>query len=211
MSTSGMAELPAPLRRVVKALRWMLDMSAGRGWKGPGRSPARWVVALSPVVEAALFLWIAAAVSIPWPPAVALSLAVAGVLAAALYKGPDASRGRWPWPVAVGLGVAMTLNMLLAAFLLLLLFLTLAQEALGGKGILPFMLVPLILLFAIYLDVGLVLFLTLALLMILAAGVLMDAGPVAFLAVPLVLSVGVAVILFRAISPGGGAGIKRLP
>ena len=96
----------------------------------------------------------------------------------------------------------MTLNALLTGFLTLILFLVLAQGALSGKGILPFLVTPFILSLAMIMKVGGPLFLALTLVMILAIGVLMDAGPVAFLAVPLVLSVAVGVVLFKAIKPG---------
>ena len=94
--------------------------------------------------------------------------------------------------------------------LTLVLFLVLIQGALAGKGLLPFFLVPGILIFALYMNPGLVLYLTLTLVLILATGVLMDAGPVAFLAVPLVLSLGVVVVLFHELSPGEGRKIRHL-
>ena len=65
---------------------------------------------------------------------------------------------------------------------------------------LPLLGTPLLLVFAVVLDVGLVLFMVLSLSLIMAVGVLMEEGPVAQLAVPLVLSMGVSVILFQALS-----------
>ena len=95
--------------------------------------------------------------------------------------------------------------------LVLILFVVLVQGALAGRGILPFLVAPLLLAFSVHVNAGLPLTLTLAFVLILATGVLMDAGPVAFLAVPLVVSVGVAVILLRAVSPSRGRVLPRLP
>ena len=73
-----------------------------------------------------------------------------------------------------------------------------------AKGILPFLVLPLLLAFAVHVDVGLPLTLVLAFVLILATGVLMDAGPVGSLGFPLVVSAGVAATLFQVMSPDRG-------
>jgi hypothetical protein len=113
--------------------------------------------------------------------------------------------------VGAALGLATVIDFAMVAFLTFVLLLVLSQGAIAGKGFLPFLIVPMIMAFAVSLDVGLPLFLALALVLIMGMGVLMDSGPVAFLAVPLVMAIGAGVTLFQAISPETSRGVRRLP
>ena len=105
-------------------------------------------------------------------------------------------------PLSAAILLALLIDTVYIAILSLIVFLILAQGAMAGRGMLPLLGTPLLLVFAVVLDVGLVLFMVLSLSLIMAVGVLMEEGPVAELAVPLVLSMGVSVILFQALSPG---------
>ena len=175
------------------------------GYQGQG------AVVLALGMEIGLFVWLAATFSMPSFVASAPPVIVTAVLGLALAFRTGKDKRRRPWPVAVSLGVALTLDAALSAFLVLVLFLVLAQGALAGKGLLAFLLLPVILGAAVYANVGLPIFLALVLVLVLALGVLMDAGPVALLAVPLVLSLGVAVALFSAISPDRRRPPRRFP
>jgi hypothetical protein len=106
--------------------------------------------------------------------------------------------------------MAMVLSIVLVAFLTLLLLLILAQGAMSGKGILPFLLLIFVLVFAVYVEVGLPLFLVLILILILDMGVLMDSGPVVYLVIPLLMSVAPVVVLFYTISRSPRHGLLRL-
>ena len=161
-------------------------------------------------VEIGLFLWVAIALTVPWqvvlPPATIVAVALGVVIP---IRGRPTSRR--PWPVAAALGLGLVLDVLLGAFLALILFLIIMQGVLAGKGITPLLVAPLIMALAIFLDVGLPLIMVLAFVLVMALGVLMDSGPVAFLAVPFVLSIGVAAVLFQAISPDRGVRMSGLP
>ena len=194
--------------RVSGLLGAMSKLNAG--WRKAGsRGPSQWTVALALAVEIGLFLWLAIALTVPWQVVLPPATIVAVALGAIAVRGR--SRSRRPWPVAAALGLGLVLDVLLGAFLALILFLIIMQGALAGKGITPLLVAPLIMALAIFLDVGLPLIMVLAFVLVMALGVLMDSGPVAFLAVPFVLSIGVAAVLFQAISPDRGVRMSGLP
>lgn len=177
---------------------------------GPRAADAdRWGVAAALSVQVGVFLWTAAAMQVPLGVAGIPAFLAAGALAAEVIYilRHEERRNRL---LSAAILLALLIDAVYIAILSLIVFLILAQGAMAGRGMLPLLGTPLLLVFAVVLDVGLVLFMVLALSLIMAVGVLMEEGPVAQLAVPLVLSMGVSVILFQGLSPGRGPRISHL-
>lgn len=190
-----------PWLAMAGAIVWQVAMWI---WDPPlakGRAPTRTTIAVALAVEAGIILWLAVSMPVPWPLAIGLAASVAAVLAVAVATGPRSPSARWPGRARFALGLALVLDVLLITFMGLLLFLILADGSIARSGLVPFLIAPIVLGFAVYANVGIGLTLSLSLLLILSAGVLMGTGPLAFLAVPLVLTLGVIVVIFEAISP----------
>lgn len=206
----NVGQLEAIARRVESPASDLLAF-LDRGLDLERRKPGRWLVWSALGAELSAFLWLPLGVAVSWAVALPPALLVAGVLALDVAGSASGHRDQRSRPVAAALGMAMVLSILLAAFLALLLLLIMAQGAMSGKGILPFLILILIFTFAVYAEVGLPLFLALTLVLILDMGVLMDSGPVANLAIPLLMAMGPIVVLFYTISRSPRHTLLQLP